>query len=273
MTVSPQASFQARPWPVVRNAVIGTLNLHRRHTVYGFGEVDVTRALDLIGRYRRDLRIAVSFHAFVAHCLTRALQKHPIMHTFRHGRQLIRFDDIDVSTAIDRRMPNGMQMAVGYTLRAAQTKSLAVLNWELRQATNVDLALHDLVKLRRRIARMPAILRDIIAWRIRRNPHLLKRFHGTVGLTNLQSPGLPQSFQALPPNIFTYTMAICGLTERDGRKILCLSGGADHAIVDGLPLSRFAATLNGLLESAAGLDDSFLAETRRLIAADEESAR
>lgn len=263
------ASFQSRPWPIVRNAVMGTLNLHRPYTVYGFGEVDVTEAMALIARYRRELRIAVSFHAFVAYCLAQAAQKHPIMHTFRHKQSLIRFDDIDISTAIDRRMPNGMQMAVGYTFRAAQDKSLAMLNWELRRATNADLALHDLVKLRRRIARLPGFVRDLIAWRIRRDPRLLKRFHGTIGLTNLQSPGVSNAFWALPPNIFTYTLAIGSVVERGDRKMLCLSAGADHAIVDGLPLSRFAATLSGLLQTAAGLNDDFIAETRRLIAADQ----
>lgn len=265
-------SFQSRPWPPVRNAVIGTLNLHRPYTVYGFGEVDVTEAMARIAQYRRDLRIAVSFHAFTAYCLAQAAQKHPIMHTFRHGKSLIRFDDIDISTAIDRRMPNGMQMAVGYTFRAAQTKSLPELNLELRKATDADLSLHDLVKLRRRIARMPGFVRDLLAWRIRRDPRLLKRFHGTIGLTNLQSPGVTNAFWALPPNIFTYTLAIGSVLERDGRKMLCLSAGADHAIVDGLPLSRFAATLSSLLQSAAGLDDSFVTETRRLLAAPEKTA-
>lgn len=266
------ARFQTRPWPAIRNAVIGTLNLHRPYTVYGFGEVDVTEAMARIARYRRELRIAVSFHAFVAYCLAQAAQKHPMLHTFRHGKNLIRFDDIDVSTAIDRRMPNGMQMAVGYTFRGAQDKSLATINWELRAATDADLALHDLVKLRRRIARLPGFVRSLIGWRIKRDPRLLKRFHGTIGLTNLQSPGVTNAFWALPPNIFTYTLAIGAVVERDGRKMLCLSAGADHAIVDGLPLSRFAATLAGLLQAAAGLDEGFVAETRRLIDAKGEPA-
>lgn len=262
--------FQSRPWPVIRNAVISVLNQHRPHTVYGFGEVDVTEALARISRFRKELRVAVSFHAFVAHCLAQAAQRHPVMHTYRRGRQLIRFDDVDIGTAIDRRLPGGVQLAVGYTIRAAQQKSLADINWELRQATRIDLAQDETVKLRRRVALLPRFVRDLISRRIMRDPFLLKRFHGTIGLTNLQSPGLHQPFFGLPPNIFTYTLAIGSVVERDGRKIMCISAGADHAIVDGLPLSRFAATLAGLLETGAGLDDDFLVQTRRLIAASEK---
>lgn len=264
--------FQAQPWPIVRNALISVLNQHRPHTVYGFGEIDVTNALALISRYRRELRIAVSFHAFVAYCLAQAARQHPVMHTYRRGRSLIRFDDIDVGTAIDRRLPGGIRLAVGYTIRAAQRKSLAEINMELRRATNIDLGSDPTVQLRRRVAALPGFIRNMISRRIMKDPMLLKRFHGTIGLTNLQSPGVPRSFHALPPNIFTYTMAIGSIVDRDGRKFLCLSGGADHAIVDGLPLSRFAATLTTMLESAAGLDENFISETQRLLAAEAGAA-
>lgn len=261
-------SFQAQPWPVVRNAVLTTLSLHRRHTVYGFIEVDVTRAIALINQYRRELRVAVTLHAFVAYCLTQAAQKYPVMHTFRHGNQLIRFDDIDLATAIDRRMPEGQRMAVGYTFRGAQAKSLATINWELRNATNADLSQDPLVKLRRRFARLPWIVRRVFAWRMSRNPHLLKKINGTMGLTNLQSPGTPGTFWGLPTNVFTCTIAIGGIADRDGRKMLCLSAGVDHAITDGMTLSRFTAAFAALLQSASGLDEAFVTETRQLLAAE-----
>lgn len=270
-TMTQIDKFHSQPWPVVRNAVLTTLSLHRRHTVYGFIEVDVTQAMALIAQYRRELRVPVTLHAFVAYCLTQAVQKHPMMHTFRHGRSLIRFDDIDVATAIDRRMPDGHRMAVGYTFRAAQAKSLARINWELRAATNTDLSQDPLVKLRRRFARLPWFVRSLFAWRMRNNPHLLKRINGTVGLTNLQSPGVPGTFWALPPNVFTCTVAIGGIAEREGRKMLCLAAGVDHAITDGLTLSRFTASFGALLQNAAGLDDTFVEETRRLRDAEREA--
>lgn len=269
----PTDSFQSQPWPVVRNAVITTLNMHRRHTVYGFIEVDVTEAITLINRYRRELRVPVTLHAFVAYCMTRAAQKYPMMHTFRHGKSLIRFDDIDIATAIDRRMPEGHRMAVGYTFRAAQAKTLAALNWELRAATNTDLSQDPLVKLRRRFARLPWIVRSLFAWRMSRDPRLLKRVNGTMGLTNLQSPGTPGIFWGLPINIFTCTVAIGGIAERDGRKMLCLSAGVDHAITDGLTLSRFTAAFAAQLQSANGLDEAFVEETRRLRDAERGTAR
>lgn len=56
--------FREAPWPVLRNAVESLLLQHRPHTCYGFSESDVTTALTTIAAYQRELRIAVSFHAF-----------------------------------------------------------------------------------------------------------------------------------------------------------------------------------------------------------------
>ena len=55
----------------------------------------------------------------------------------------------------------------------------------------------------------------------------------------------------------------CGNVEK--RKILCLSGAADHAVIDGMALARFRQRLVQLLEQGAGLDDRMIAETRRLL--------
>lgn len=266
--------FREAPWPVLRNAVESLLLQHRPHTCYGFSEADVTTALTTIAAYQRELRIAVSFHAFALHCLARAAAEHPAVLTYRYRRKLITFEDVDVGTAIDQRLPDGVRLPVGYTVRAAQTKSLADLNWELRQAIRARQIDSEALRLRRRVARWPRIARRLVSWRIGRNPFLLRRFHGVIGLTNLQSPGLDTPFYALPPNIFTLTLAIGSTVKRPttpgdepntGKKIVCLAAGADHLVVDGMALSRFAQRLVQLLESAAGLDRQFLLETRQLL--------
>jgi pyruvate/2-oxoglutarate dehydrogenase complex dihydrolipoamide acyltransferase (E2) component len=273
-TENMPAAFRAASWPPLRNALLSLLRQHRPHTFWGFGEVDVTDALAAIRRHERTLRVAVSFHAFVMHCLARAAADHSNLLTYRHGRSLVTFADADVGTVIDRRLTNGVRLPVGYIVRAAQNKSPAAINWELRRAIRVEQLDSDALRLRRNVARMPDWVRRMVSWRIMRNPFMLRRFHGTIGLTNLHNPALRTSFHALPPNIYTYTLAIGSMFERvtlddqgrpEKRKILCLSAGADHAVVDGMALTAFAGRLAHLLEAGAGLGDDFVEQTRQLM--------
>lgn len=266
--------FSEQPWPPLRNAIVSVLRQHRPHTVYGHGEIDVTHTLDAIRRCQRAVRIGVSLHALILYCQARAAHEHPGVRTFKFGRKLITFDEVDVGTLVERTVPGHGRLPVQHVVRAANRKSLAAINWELRQVAKSDPTQDANVRLRRRVARLPGFVRRIISWRIARNPFWLKHFHGTMGLTSVRTPGFERPFYALPPNIFTMTLAVGSLTERylpgaDGqpalRRMLCLSAGADHAILDGMTLSRFAARLTELIESAAGLDDAFIAETQRLM--------
>ncbi len=269
-----------KPWPVIRNALVSLLDQSRPHAIYGLGEVDVTDALAAIRRIEKELRTAVSFHAFILHCMARAIREHPIAQTYRYGKKLITFDDIDVMTPIDKRLPSGVRIPVGHIVRAAQTKSLAQINQELRQAVKaVDLDRDPAVLMRRRFARFPALVRRWLAWRTTRDPFLLKRIHGTTGITSIQSHGFSNPLFTLPPAIHTLSFSVGNLCERlaldeNGavvkRKVLCLTGAADHDVMDGMQLTRFSYRFTRLLEGADGLDESFVEETRRLLAARRE---
>jgi hypothetical protein len=108
-----------------------------------------------------------------------------------------------------------------------------------------------------------------VCWRMFHNPFLFKEHMGNLFITNLQSPGLNIPFNIVAPNPYTLALAIGSVTnqirpDKDGkpivRKILSVSGIADHAVVDGFPLSRFSVTVSQLLESATGLNDDFVKE-------------
>ena len=240
----------------------------------------MTDALAAIRRLERELRIAVSLHAFILYCFVQAAREHPVAQTYRHKKKLITFEDIDLLTPIDKRLPNGVRIPVGHIVRAAQNKTLAQINWELRQAVKApDLADDPAVKMRRRFAAMPALVRRWIAWRTTRNPFLLKRIHGTSGITSIQSHGFTVPLFTVPPAIHTLSFSVGNLCERlamadDGtisrRKVICLTGAADHDVMDGMVLTRFSYRFTQLLQTAAGLDESFAGETRRLAAASRE---
>jgi pyruvate/2-oxoglutarate dehydrogenase complex dihydrolipoamide acyltransferase (E2) component len=278
MKTEPRARLA--PWPVIRNALISFFQQRRPHTIQGFSEVDVTDALAAIRSLQKELRIAVSFHAFALYCCIQAAIRHPIVHTYRKGHQLVTFDDIDVLSPIEKTLPSGVRIPVGHMVRAAQTQSLAQINWDLRCAVRAkDLAADGAVQLRRKFAAYPALLRRLISWKSKRDPFWFKRSHGTILVTNIQSHGFVHPAFALTPTVHTMTIAIGSITERlkldkDGkivtRKILCLAGAADHDIVDGASIARFARLLIQLFESSTGLDETFVEETRCLMAQSKE---
>jgi pyruvate/2-oxoglutarate dehydrogenase complex dihydrolipoamide acyltransferase (E2) component len=269
----PPARYGVRPWPLLRDVLVTGLSAHRPHTYYGFTQVDVTDALAALERRRREVRIAVSFHAFVLYCLAHATAAHPEIVSYRYRRRIVTFDDVDIATTIDKRLADGTRIPIGYVLRAAQAKSLARINWELREATRGDLSTDATIRLRRRLMMTPAPLRRLVAWRLTRDPFFLRRLFGTIGCTNLQVPGSARPSFGLPPNIFTATVAVGAIAEQIAldaagtpmvRRMLCLSTGIDHAVVDGIPVARWGRTVADLLEAGAGLDDAFTAETRSL---------
>ncbi|HMW73268.1 MAG TPA: 2-oxo acid dehydrogenase subunit E2, partial [Cellvibrionaceae bacterium] len=179
----------------------------------------------------------------------------------------------DISTVIDKRFAGGVRMPAVYTVRQAQNKTLAEINFELRQAMRADQSQVEAVRLRQGLTRAPKFIRRLAAWWMARNPFVLRRFHGTLGLTSLHAQGFNRPLFAIAPNIFTLTLAVGSISERLGkntageyatRKILCLSAGADHLVIDGAPLARFAQCLIAQVESATGLDAQFVAQTLAL---------
>lgn len=262
--------FSTRPWPTLRNAVETVLQLHRPYTSWGMCEADVTEVVAAIRRLQRQLKSAISFHAYIIYCLAQAAKQHPSVLCFRFKKQLITFDDADISTLIDKRFAGGVRMPAVYTVRQAQNKTLAEINFELRQAMRTDQSQVAAVRLRQGLTRAPGFIRRLAGWWMARNPFVLRRFHGTLGLTSLQAQGFNRPFFAIAPNIFTLTLAVGAISERLGknnageysiRKMLCLSAGADHLVIDGAPLARFAQCLIAQIESAAGLDAQFVAQT------------
>jgi pyruvate/2-oxoglutarate dehydrogenase complex dihydrolipoamide acyltransferase (E2) component len=273
--VSEPAAFTETEWPVMRNLVETVLHQHRPHTVYGVAEADVTESLAALAALQRKARIAIPFNAFAIHCLARGATEFPETLTYRRGKRLVTFRDANVGTLIEKQFPGGIRLPASHTVRAAQTKSLAEITFELRHAIRTDQSHIEAVKLRRRLAKMPALVRRYTAWRMGRDPFMLNRYHGNIGMTTLQSPGFRTALVALPPNISTTTVALGTIAPRlkldksgqvTERKVLSIGAGFDHLIIDGMSISRFSHRVVQLLESTDAITDSFIDEMRVLTA-------
>ena len=272
----PRTGFIEKPWPPLRNAVLAVLEQSRPHPCWGLLEIDVTETLARITECQSTLRLAVSFHTVVLHALAKAAAANPGILTYRHKRHLVTFNQVDVCTTIDRHI-QGVRIPAIYCVRAAHQKSLAEINWELRAAIRQREPIDPAVPIRRRVAAFPTFIRRAFNAIVRRNPHWIRRLYGTIALTSLRTPGLSTPFWGLPPTLCTLTAAVGTIVNRVGldpaghpvpRKSLCMSGTADHAVVDGMALARFTADFVRILEGGSSLDDRFLAETRSLAAAD-----
>lgn len=258
--------YTSQPFPAMRHLVLGVLNNHRPHTNYAVASVDITESQAKRQTIQRATRQAISFHAWAMYCLTRAAVDHPEVLTFIHGRRMLTYQSVDLATVIDRRLPDGVRIPVGWTLRGAEKYDLYGINQELRRTLKGDHSDDETVALRRKLLRLPGWLRR---WQMRRiggNPHLLRRYHGNIGLTNLQAPGLTMPFAPLPPNLYTLTLALGSISREwrlgpDGnaseRQILHVVGAADHAVLDGAAMAAFSARLGQLFQSGYGLDDSY----------------
>lgn len=170
------------------------------------------------------------------------------MHAYRKGKsKLIIFDDVDLSVMVEREM-DGHTMPVVQIIRAANSKSMSQVAQEIRAAKVTEIGttgpLNALDKL---FFSLPTILRKIVWWEMRRDPQLFKQLVGTVGVTSM---GMHASGPALviPITPLTLTLSIgavvkkCVLEHGQAveKEFIQMNLGADHDIIDGAPLMRFA---------------------------------
>lgn len=272
--MSSVADHAISEWPLIRNAVVSTISLHRPHTMFGMVEADITTAWERMADLRRRHRIAVAPHAYYLYCVAQVTSRFPQLNTYRKGRHLVTFRDVDVGTTAEKTDPQcGEKYAAGFIVRAAQEKSLADINDEMRQALRRDPGEDPGAALRRKFARLPGVVRWFIRRRTAADPFRFRQVYGTVGLTNLHLADVGHPYFAIPPNPYTMTVAMGGaitrnVVEDDGRvgkrRMVPVTMAIDHALVDGIMACRFGRALVHQLESGDGLDEAFAARTHEI---------
>jgi hypothetical protein len=233
------------------------------HPMFALLELDVTEALASIEAQRRAGR-RLSLFTFLVHAIARAIAEHPDMNLVRHGRKLVRFEDVDVSVPVEVSTPAG-NFPRDYVLRRAHARSPEELYAELEEA-RVDYArTGDLGAEERGFRRMMGILRWVPGFVRVSLMHLYIRsafrVKASAGTTLVTSVG---KFAAMPGFGFTFTtgpraaaFAVGSVVDKpwvhEGsiaiRSILGLSIIANHDLLDGAPVARFARRLQELVES------------------------
>jgi pyruvate/2-oxoglutarate dehydrogenase complex dihydrolipoamide acyltransferase (E2) component len=266
-----EKDYTVKEWPRMRDLVKLFLDAHKPTTVYGHGECDVTTVMEKIKAIRRESRITLSLNTYLVYVVSRVAARHEALRSYKHGRKLIVFQHADVSLALLKKLPNGIRIPVIYIVREADTKSLARINQEIKDAIDSDLTADPNVKFRRALVKMPAFIQKTLYYYVFSHPERMKKVFGNVGITNLQQLGYDSPMTGLPPNIHTAAFSVGNVSERfrpnakkqpELRKILTMGAGFDHLVMDGMSMASIAKDFYRTITQAEGIDETFVRESQ-----------
>lgn len=239
------------------------------HRTTGLVEFDVTTAARRLAALRAAGR-RVTLVSFVVSCIGQALSEHPALNSIRTGRRVYRFEDVDVSLALEIVTPQG-SYPHQVTIRRAQDKDAEAIYGEIeaarqRHGSGGGASVEDrrFERAVRWLSRTPRFVRIGVLRAVTRSPRRVKRWAGTTFVTSVtkfaDSGGFVIPYAAGPVAV---SFALGGLVRRhscvDGghetREHLCVTVIVNHDLVDGAPAARFVQRLQQLIETAHGLED------------------
>lgn len=259
-------AYRVMPHPKLRRILaLMYPAVQRTHKIHGLIEVDVTDARRYLREHEAETGERLSFTAFIIACVARAMSENPSLNVVRRGGRLLAlFDDVDVSTSIERDMA-GRKQPIAYVVRAADKKGIRAITQEIRAAQVAAVETKwEGFQAERWLTRIPiSVLRALWAvfwWARRRYPRVQKRFGGTVGLTAVGMFGSGGGW-GIPLSYHTLDVTVGGIARKPGvvgdriaiRDYLCMTLSFDHDVIDGAPAARFVSRLRELIESGDGL--------------------
>jgi len=260
-------AYKIKDFPPSRNIVVDVLReAHRKHSAFGFGEIDCTNIREYMKTYKLKTGENFSFTSYVVWCIAKAIDETKDMHAVKKGKKLIIFDDVDISTLIERETPTGTKVPVTMIIRAANKKSFAEIQDQVRggqksEFTGASLGKSKEAQLASKFAKMPGFIRSLVWFKVRHDPNLRKQMVGTVNITAVGMFGTKGGW-AISPSLWPLGIVVGGITRRPAvgandkieiREFLDLTVVIDHDIVDGAPSARFCSRMIELIENGAEL--------------------
>jgi pyruvate/2-oxoglutarate dehydrogenase complex dihydrolipoamide acyltransferase (E2) component len=254
--------YQVVPFPKVRLRIADFLRLqHRKHTIHGLIELDVTKPRNYIREHKARTGETLSFTAFLIGCLAKAVDEDKRMHAYRKGRrQLVLFDDVDVTTLVEHEV-DGERIATPHVIRAANKKTFPQIHQDIRTAQERKATGFKKTPWREELFfSLPAFIRVFVLGMLGSSPHWRKKVEGTVVMTAVGMFGRGAGW-GIPMTDYTLCVVLGGIAEKPGvvdgrievREYLNATITVDHDIVDGAPLARFSSRFRELVESGYAL--------------------
>ncbi len=264
-----KADYQVVPLQGRRTMAFAMRSVQNKPMIHGLIEVDVTRTRAFLREYKAKTGESLSFTAFIATCLGKAVDENKAVQAYYKGRtRLILFNEVDVATVIEREVAGHPQPMI-YIIRAANTKTFREIHQEIRTA-QVDAVEKGWTPAtgKKSVLSLPTFLIRwffrAFWWLCRTYPPVRKNVLGTVGLTAVGMFGEGAGWGIPPATPQTLNITVGGIGVKrevvDGsiamREYLSLTISFDHEMIDGAPAARFTQRLKDLIESGYGLDDS-----------------
>ena len=261
------ADYELVPFPTTQRVIAALQRLsEHKHMIQVLTEVDVTIPRQVIQEQKARGAEPLSFTAFIAACLGKAVDENKAVQAYRKGRnQLVLFEDVDISIMVEHEV-EGQKVPLTYVVRAANRKTAREIHQEIRAFHKLHTA--EVLPIPRLVQRWPGLL--LLGGRVLlRSPFYRKRSAGTCGITAVGMFGKGSGWgipTATPHSLF---LTLGGITEKPGvvdghiaiREYLSLTVSLDHDIIDGAPAARFVTRLKELIESGFGLlDQEVIAE-------------
>jgi pyruvate/2-oxoglutarate dehydrogenase complex dihydrolipoamide acyltransferase (E2) component len=255
------AEYQLVPFPKTQRVIAALQRLaEHKHIIHALTEVDVTTPRQVIQEQKARGEEPLSFTAFIAACLGKAVDENKAVHAYRKGRNhLVLFEDVDISIMVEHEV-EGQKFPLAFVVRATNRKRARQIHQEIRAFQEQHAT--AVLPIPRLMQRWPGLL--LLGARVLiRSPFFWKRSNGTCEITSVGMFGKGSGWgipYATPYNLF---LTLGGITEKPGvvdgqiaiREYLCLTVSLDHDVIDGAPAARFISRLKELIESGFGLLD------------------
>ena len=135
-----EKNYTIKKFPKSRDIIVDALEQAKQHNhIYGIFEVDVTKANDIIKKYKEKTGERLSFTSWVMRCVGHAVSKYPVIHAMRKGlRKIVTFNDVDIKCMIEKESKEGDKIPIQYIIRKADKKSFQDIHNEVRRAQKYD---------------------------------------------------------------------------------------------------------------------------------------
>ncbi|MHA1868986.1 MAG: 2-oxo acid dehydrogenase subunit E2 [Candidatus Heimdallarchaeaceae archaeon] len=237
--------------------------------VRGQLEYDITNAKRRIEEIKKIDKYDVSYTAWIAKCISRAVKEDLRFNSYRKGRKIIVFKTVDISIIVEITTKEGKKVPFNYVIRDVENKSVKEITEEIRAVQKRKIK--ETEQLTRDSSSnfsslyllIPRFIRKMVIKSILKNPFKLRKLIGTVGITSLGM--FVQNFAgwAIPFADKTLNVAVGGMKnsvelvegELKEKTLLCVTFLVDHNLIDGAPIARFVARVGNLMKDASFLKD------------------
>ena len=257
--VKPQHTTHS--FSLERKQIVDFLSIaKKKHTASVMMDFNITGMRNELRKGRRITKRHASLTGYLLYCFAQAVASNKMVQAYRKGNKLIVFNDVDVSTMVERTV-NGVAVPVSYILRKANTKSVFEISEEIRNATTGDSTdLIDSKEMQHKkrfigVIKRVGFLRRWFLKRMFKDPFLKKKYNGTVGFSSMGMFSYELSGWVVPITPQVLSAMVGGIREVPGIidgeittcEMACITISMDHDILDGAQTARFIEKFRKLL--------------------------